>query len=116
MQLLSFCKKAGHEPHYDTGSNNHMLWCRYSASTLLTNEFEGGEFIFLDKNNNVTETFSKNRHFQKTLIFDVGNKHKVNPHYNGDRKVNLYFWKSREAIELPNNVKEYIEYNKKNSK
>ena len=32
---------------------------------------------------------------------------------NGFKEVNLYFWKSRDAIELPNDVKEYIEYNKK---
>ena len=107
-KILNFCKKEGHEPHYDTGTNNHMLWCRYSASSLLTNEFSGGEFEFLDKNDNVLETINKESHFKKTLIFSVDNKHKVNPHLNGDRLVNLYFWKSVNPIKLSNDVNEYI--------
>ena len=49
----------------------------------------------------------------KTLVFDVGNKHKVNPHYDGDRRVDLYFWRSIDPIELPDCVKDYIEQNKK---
>ena len=111
--LLNFTKKKGHTPHYDTGGSNHMLWCRYSASSLLSNDYEGGEFIFVDENDNDIRTITKDEHYMKTLIFDVGNKHKVNPHSNGDRKVNLYFWESVTEIELPQCVNDYIEKNKK---
>ncbi len=111
-QNLLECVKKGHEPHYDTGTSNHMTWCRYSASTLLTNDFQGGEFSFVDKDNNILETFDKNKHFNKTLVFDVSNKHKVNPHYDGDRKVNLYFWECVENIKLSDDNKEWIENNK----
>ncbi len=110
---LKECKKEGHEPHYDTGTSNHMFWCRYSASTLLTNDFHGGEFLFLDKDNNILETFDKNKHFKKTLVFDVSNKHKVNLHHGGDRIVNLYFWECLNHIELSDDNKEWIENNKK---
>ena len=90
--LKDNCEKDGHKPHYDTGTDNHMMWCKYSASTLKTNDYEGGEFIFLDNNDNIIEVIEKEKHYNKTLIFDVSHKHKVNPHYNGDRIVNLYFW------------------------
>ena len=43
---LKECKKEGHAPHYDTGTSNHMIWCRYSASTLLTKDYKGGEIYF----------------------------------------------------------------------
>ena len=48
----NFCRKSGHQPHYDYGYNNkgepsyHMSWCKYSASYLKTKNFDGGEFIF----------------------------------------------------------------------
>lgn len=113
MSNLSECRKTGHKPHYDTGDNNHMLWCRYSASTLLTKDYKGGEFVFLDKDDNEIEYFNQDTHYMKTLVFDVSNKHKVNPHYDGDRRVNLYFWRSIDFIELPDCVKDYIEQNKK---
>ena len=110
---LSECQKDGHAPHYDTGDSNHMVWCRYSASTLLTKDYKGGEFIFLDENDNEIESFNQDKHYMKTLVFDVGNKHKVNPHYDGDRSVHLYFWNSLEPIELLDCVKNYIQQNKK---
>ena len=113
MKNLTECKKDGHKPHYDTGDKNHMLWCRYSASTLLTKDYKGGEFVFLDENDNEIDSFNQDIHYMKTLVFDVGNKHKVKPHYDGDRRVDLYFWKSLEPIELPDCVKDYINQNKK---
>ena len=33
------CKCRGHKPHHDTGDNNHMLYTRYSASSLLSKDF-----------------------------------------------------------------------------
>ena len=112
-KLLNFTKEKGEPPHYDTGEDNHVLWCRYSASSLLSNDFDGGEFIFVDENDNDIRTITKDEHYMKTLVFDVGNKHKVNPHSNGDRKINLYFWESVTEIELPQCVNDYIEKNKK---
>ena len=41
-------EKDGHKPHYDTGTDNHMMWCKYSASTLKTNDYEGGEIVIAD--------------------------------------------------------------------
>jgi hypothetical protein len=111
IKNLSECKKEGHISHYDTGDTNHMLWCRYSASTLLSKDYKGGEFVFLDENDNEIESFNQDTHYMKTLVFDVGNKHKVKPHYDGDRRVNLYFWKSLKPIKLPDCVKNYIEQN-----
>ena len=108
-QNVNEIQKGGHPPHYDTGYSNHMKWCRYSASTLLTKEYEGGEFVFVDDDDNDIRTITKDEHYMKTLVFDVGNKHKVNPHSNGDRKVNLYFWESVTEIEPPQCVKNYIE-------
>ena len=113
IQNINEIEKRGHKPHYDTGGSNHMKWCRYSASSLLSNDFDGGEFIFVDEDDNDIRTITKDEHYMKTLVFDVGNKHKVNPHYNGDRKVNLYFWESVTEIELPQCVNNYIEKNKK---
>lgn len=115
-KVLNFSKKEGHKPHYDTGDKNQLLWCRYSASTLLSKNYDGGDFVFLDENDNELRTISKDEHYMKTLIFDVNNKHMVKPHYNGDRIVNLYFWESCKTIELSEPVKNYIEKNEQNKK
>ena len=86
----------GHPPHYDTGTANHMLWCAYSASTLLSDDFEGGDFIFLDDEDNIIERVSKDEHYQKTLIYDSTHKHMVEPHHNGNRIVQLLFREIRQ--------------------
>jgi len=89
---LKECKKDGHKPHYDSGTSNHMSWCRYSASTLLTKDYKGGEFIFVDHNNNELQRVNQEIQYGKTLVYDVSNKHMVKPHSDGDRVVDLYFW------------------------
>lgn len=65
------CKCRGHKPHHDTGDNNHMLYTRYSASSLLSKDYTGGQFVFLDEDNNEIESYDQCTHFNKTLIFDV---------------------------------------------
>lgn len=44
-------KPKGHEWHVDTGSNNHMPWCKFGCTTLLTNPdtFEGGILHYRDE-------------------------------------------------------------------
>tara|TARA_R110000824_G_scaffold82691_4_gene207196 strand:+ start:338 stop:757 length:420 start_codon:yes stop_codon:yes gene_type:complete len=37
-----------HKWHKDTGSNNHMLWCRYGCSVLLTDKKEAGFLEYRD--------------------------------------------------------------------
>ncbi len=109
---LKECKKEGHAPHYDTGTSNHMIWCRYSASTLLTKDYKGGEFIFLDDNNNVQQRFNQEYHYGRTLIYDVKHKHMVTPHFDGDRVVDLYFWEViSENKTIPDVIKNYQQNN-----
>jgi hypothetical protein len=86
-------QKEGHGAHYDWGTNNHMKWCKYSASVLTTHDYEGGEFCFVDDDNNIIETISKKKHYKSALIYDVSHRHLVKPHFNGDRTVLLLFFK-----------------------
>lgn len=91
-------KPQGHLPHYDYGydskgkPNYSMDWCIYSASVLKTTDYEGGEFIFVDDDNNEIEVIDKIQHLNHALVFDVSYKHKVNPHTNGKRTVELFFF------------------------
>ena len=38
----------GHDWHMDTGSNNHMMWCDYGCSVLLTNTEDSGFLEYRD--------------------------------------------------------------------
>ena len=76
-------KPEGHEWHYDTGDMNHMPWCRYSASVLLTDNFTGGMFQFNDP-------FDEHRHYLSALIYSSDQLHRVTPH-KGTRSVLLIF-------------------------
>ena len=87
------CRPRGHPAHYDTGTNNHMLEVRYSASILLTKDFSGGNFHFVDDDDVVLETITKDKHHNKALVYAVSHRHKVDPHSNGKRKVLLFFFK-----------------------
>tara|TARA_R100000808_G_scaffold12567_1_gene31273 strand:- start:5509 stop:6000 length:492 start_codon:yes stop_codon:yes gene_type:complete len=76
---------AGHNWHYDTGDMNHMPWCQYSASVLLTppDQFEGGLFQF-------RHPFEEYKHYLDALIYSSNEEHRVTPH-RGERKVLLIF-------------------------
>lgn len=89
----------GRPPHYDYGydadgePDYHMAWCKYSASALMSNDHEGGEFLFLTDNNKIIDEYDKKKHYKKILIYSVDNKHMVKPTIKGHRIVNLFFFK-----------------------
>tara|TARA_R110000822_G_scaffold98351_3_gene222524 strand:+ start:557 stop:958 length:402 start_codon:yes stop_codon:yes gene_type:complete len=76
-------RKEGHPWHFDTGTNNHMLWCKWSASVLLTppDKFTGGGFYFRD----CGPLF----HHLDLVLFS-GDEHMVKRN-SGGRKVLLMF-------------------------
>lgn len=84
----------GHNWHYDTGTNDHMTWCDYSVSILLSDpNFKGGDMIFkLDKSN---YTVDKKEHYLSALHYRSNKKEKLNKHmvtkHNGERIVLLLF-------------------------
>ena len=85
---------SGHRPHNDWGNNNQMPWCKYSASVLLTIDYDGGEFSFVDNDDSVIETIDKFDHYRNVLIYDVNQRHQVLPHTNGERTVFLVFFQA----------------------
>ena len=48
----------GHDWHLDTGNGNHMLWCKYGGTVLLTEHGNGG---YLKYRKNGVEELIKNR-------------------------------------------------------
>ena len=89
----------GLPPHYDNGFKvdgvfkYHMKWCMYSASVLDTNDYDGGEFVFLTDDDEVVAEYGKEEHYKKILIFSIDNKHMVRPTTRGDRIARLFFFK-----------------------
>lgn len=79
----------GHPWHQDTGTIDHMAWCKYSASILLTDpkEFTGGGFYFRD--NPDDPIF----HYLDLLFFSGGrdNAHQVTRN-SGERKALIMFF------------------------
>jgi hypothetical protein len=86
----SYCriegKSDGHDWHVDTGDSNHMPWCAWSASVLLTtpDRFEGGTFQFADPSE------EHSAHYLDAIIYTSDERHRVLPH-QGSRKVLLVF-------------------------
>ena len=93
----------GHKWHYDgckkntcgTFVKNHMGWCGYSASVLLTNPstFTGGTFKF----DNPYESHRED-HYLSAVFYSSGahnepQLHMVEP-YSGTRTVLLFFFKT----------------------
>ena len=66
--------------------DNHMAWCRYGFSILISppSNFVGGEFCYMDKNYNIS-TLTAEDHYL-SLVVHTGHRtndpelHKVNPH------------------------------------
>ena len=77
-------KSEGHDWHRDTGNSNHMTWCTYSASIVLTPPklFPGGTFHTRDESYN---------HYLDLLLYSSDVEHRVDPH-EGDRRVLLMFF------------------------
>jgi len=87
----SYClvesRSRGHDWHTDKGTNNHMSWCKYSASILLTNpdNYRGGHFLTRDK-------IIKKAHYLSMLLYSSDIEHKVES-FDGNRKALLMFFK-----------------------
>jgi len=79
------CHKDGHDWHSDTGDSDHMLWCAYSGSVLLSppETFAGGWFEFADP-------IERHRHYLDLLVYSSENVHRVTSH-QGDRRALLMF-------------------------
>ncbi len=89
----------GHPPHYDGCKEdltpNHMAWCAYSASVLLTDPstFEGGTFRFYDPD----ESRREGLHLSLTLYSSGAHNdpqlHSADPHTKGNRTILLMFFR-----------------------
>ena len=77
--------KDGHDWHVDTGDSDHMPWCAYSGSVLLSSpeNFSGGWFEFADP-------IERHRHYLDLLGYSSDNVHRVTSH-KGERRVLLMF-------------------------
>ena len=83
-------KKRGHPWHIDTGTKNHMLWCKFGSSILLTHPdtFTGGELTFKIDGK---EKIFKEEHYCSLIMYESNMEHKVTGN-NGGRKVFLAFF------------------------
>jgi hypothetical protein len=79
------CKSDGHAWHVDTGDSNHMPWCQWSASVLLSppDRFTGGMFQFRNPD-------ADHKEYLGAMIYSSDQEHRVTPH-EGVRKVLLVF-------------------------
>lgn len=90
----SYCvveqRNAGHEWHVDTGTNDHMLWCRYTCSVGLScpEDYTGGEFWF--------EDMGPLHHYRDMIAYTTDYRHKVTPH-RGQRWVLLMFFEGEDG-------------------
>lgn len=76
----------GHPWHLDTGSNNHMMWCKIGCTMLLDGDFEGGETFY--KKDNKQQLIPREKY--ELLAHTSDEEHMVNPSV-GKRKVLLLF-------------------------
>tara|TARA_A100001015_G_scaffold319967_1_gene444697 strand:+ start:405 stop:827 length:423 start_codon:yes stop_codon:yes gene_type:complete len=87
----SFCRiekrEEGHVWHQDTGSFNHMSWCKLGGSILLTTDFSGGDLKY--RKNNEVESIGDRSRFD-LYIHTSDEEHMVEPSI-GNRKVFLIF-------------------------
>lgn len=92
----------GHKWHYDgckeqngKFTRNHMAWCGYSASVLLTDPstFSGGTFKFDDPPEEHREDHYLSAVFYSSGAHNEPQLHMVEP-YSGNRRVLLLFFKT----------------------
>ena len=74
----------GHDWHVDTGSRNHMPWCDYGCSILLTNTKDSGFLEYRDGT-----VFLPEEHYCGLAIHSSDIEHKSEQH--GNRVVFLAF-------------------------
>lgn len=98
-------RQQGHKIHYDTGSSQHMMWCGFSSSCLLSDPslFKGGMVTFTDSGGKNQYDLTPKEHYLTGIAYrsvesEGKNKHLVEPH-TGNRTVLLMF------IELEENGK-----------
>lgn len=82
--------KLGHIVHNDKGDTEHMTWCTYGASCLLSppEEYEGGEFFYVKPDAQVRAE----EHYLSVVVHDSEQLHKVSSIKKGDRYVLLMFF------------------------
>jgi len=78
-------KTDGHRWHKDTGSSNHMMWCSFGCSILLSNpnEFDGGEFYYRD---------GKSDQEVRSLVMHSSDVEHLVTKHSGKRVVLLFFF------------------------
>jgi len=83
-----------HPKHYDgctiDGAKNHMSWCRYTAVSILTTGWEGGELIF----HNPHQTYHHDLYLG-TVVYSSASNNNPQLHerkaHNGSRYALLMF-------------------------
>ena len=101
-------KRQGHNWHFDGCKkvdgqfiDNHMSWCDYGTSILLSppNEFEGGELEYKNEKGEIITVDKKSHYLSGYIYTGNGNaplEHRVTGH-TGNRKVLLMFFKSKKS-------------------
>lgn len=82
-------RREGHVWHTDTGTNDHMLWCRYTCSVGLSprDSYTGGEFWFRD--------MGPLHHYLGMIAYTPDFEHMVTTH-KGERWVLLMFFEGED--------------------
>lgn len=83
-------RNEGHPWHVDTGSADHMLWCRYTCSVGLSprDMYTGGEFHFDD--------LGPLHHYLGMIAYTTDQRHMVTTH-KGERWVLLMFFEGEDG-------------------
>tara|TARA_R110002012_G_scaffold206477_1_gene376397 strand:- start:420 stop:860 length:441 start_codon:yes stop_codon:yes gene_type:complete len=85
--------------HYDFGADVdgnpifHTPFISHSCSVLDNNDYEGGNFEFVNDDNELLESIGKDKHYKNGLLFDVSWKHRVTKFTSGVRLVRVFFYR-----------------------
>jgi len=81
-------KGEGHKWHKDTGTNDHMMWCKVGGSIILK-KGSGGDTYYADDNKQTNKVKSE-RGLYDLVLHTSDEWHMVEPS-DGNRKVLLIF-------------------------
>jgi hypothetical protein len=83
-------RNEGHPWHVDTGSADHMMWCKYTCSVGLSprDMYTGGEFHFDD--------LGPLHHYLGMIAYTTDQRHMVTTH-KGERWVLLMFFEGADG-------------------
>ena len=81
-------RSEGHEWHKDTGTNDHMMWCRVGGSIILK-KGSGGDTYYADDDKETNKVKSE-RGLYDLVLHTSDEWHMVEPN-DGNRKVLLIF-------------------------